>query len=264
MKRLLQITIVVGLWVGFCSIGLGQAFESFFDGPLAENVQSEVWNPNLVESIGVMAIGDGRMTTSVYGGWVFPANDQNLSYWYPSTALDTGGAFGVSSGRRFNPRWRSELDFTFRRNLPEMYSFPYFTALTASSLFYLSPQLEGNFDTYSVMWNVYYEFDRERNQFLVPYAGFGVGLAYFDTDLSWGGVGDTVSNESAFAFQTIAGVSAKLLRRLEFFTEYRFFYSTEVDFIFPEQVTSFYTFPEFQASYKSTTSNLFMGLRLTY
>ena len=128
----------------------------------------------------------------------------------------------------------------------------------------LNPALEGNFNTYSGMMNLYYEFDRELNHFLVPYAGFGIGIAYFDTDLAWGGIGSTVSNESAFAFQTIAGVSAKLFPRFEFFTEYRFFYATEVEFTFPEQVTPYYTYPEFQSAYKFTTSNLFMGFRLSY
>ena len=125
--------LFIAFMLGFCCSGHAQIGETLFDGPLEEDFQTCIWTPSLIDHLGRVAVGDGRMTSSIYGGWVFPANGQNLSYWYPGTSFDVGGAFGMSAGRRFDSRWRAELDFTIRRNLPEGSSPPFLPLLYGSS-----------------------------------------------------------------------------------------------------------------------------------
>ena len=202
-------------------------------------------------------------TFGIYGGWDFPLQDRQLGFSYPPAQFDIGGAIGMSAGRRLSSRLRTELDFTYRRNIVKSNSLPFFQLLIDRPIIY-SSSLDGVLNTYTGMYNVYLDFDRAPNRILTPYAGVGLGLAFFDADLSWDGKGKTVSNETAFAYQAIGGFSARVAPGADFFVEYRFLMTANTDFTIPEQDFGFFTNPAYDAEYQHTTNNLFMGLRIMY
>lgn len=174
---------------------------------------------------------------SVYGGGSDFENGyilgaQQAMAWESVVTFPGGGAIGsgqinygtheefglgMALGRTLGRRFRAELDFTWRRG-------------QANSLENLAPPFnqvaaEGQVNIYSLMPNLL--VDLNPNGRVNVYGGAGGGIAFVNTDITqfgpgWTGLGLQQYN-SSFAYQGIAGISARISCRAEVFFEYRYF-----------------------------------------
>jgi opacity protein-like surface antigen len=205
----------------------------------------------------------GLKTASVFGGWSFPDFRDNVgNNYYPSQRLAEGSTVGFAMGKAIGPRLRSEFEFTWRNNDVENFYGGWGYPISLPFIYEAIP--EGEVNTYSGMFNLVFDFDRAEGRLLTPYAGVGIGTAYIDNDVSWNGVGATISNELAFAYQALGGVSLKLRNNSDFFVEYRYFSTDSVAYTQPGY-NGMYRTTEAQDFYHSFQSHQFlMGLRFRY
>ncbi len=140
---------------------------------------------------------------------------------YPDSVLqgteaqgETGATFSAAVGHRFHPAFRGEVEFSRRA-----------TELEPDSNG--ANGINGELSATSFMGNVYADMGNDRVR---PYVGLGVGLAIINSDeLEANQVRLNDVNETAFAFQVIAGGSYIIDERWALTADYRYFRTLEFD-----------------------------------
>lgn len=204
-------------------------------------------------------------TLSIFGGWSFvdPQLRFGSNSFFRSDSVSDGYTAGFATGRRLGTRFRTELEFSYRRN--ELSN--NFFVVGFAPISFLPPfgqVSRGELHTYSGMANFYFDFDRSPDRKLTPYVGVGIGASYIDSDVTYRGSGETPSNESTFAFQAIGGVSARLSSCADLFVEYRYFRTGKDDFYLPDTAGPFNQFVSDKFDFFHEDSSLLMGLRFKY
>lgn len=201
-----------------------------------ERIRNHYWDAS------ANAVTSG-MTASIFGGpGVMPSYFDGFGRTTGGEEF-TGGVIGLSVGKRFNSRWRSEIEVSWRKREMTRYYFPYY-----STPFVVS-RLSGSgyeLDTFAGMVNMYYDFDRGPGKIVTPYFGFGLGASYEETSTRY-----YTSDKTNFAIQGMAGLSIHLSRQNEFYFETRAFSQIHDDY--------------YRSGYHArTSSDLIFGLRRTF
>ncbi len=262
--RVISGLVIYVLLLGWAVAGFAQ--EQIFPGGYFDTSSVEGADWTSLNTADVFASRQAfQSTVSIFGGWNYPDPHDNFGrYNYPRTLLENGSAAGMSIGRKFGPRLRSEFEISWRQSgAYSAYSFahPHADYLTP---YWNGSQNEGKLYTYAGMINFLFDFDRASDRLLTPYGGVGLGIAYLDTDLAPGGVGRTLSNETTLAYQAVGGVSLKLTYRVDFYTEYRYFVTSSAEFRQPTSTIGTATFPGRNFVHSMQTHNPFMGLRFFF
>lgn len=79
---------------------------------------------------------------------------------------------------------------------------------------------QGDISQVAIFANAYYDFDF--GTVVSPYVGAGLGIAFVDVDFSPSAVEIIDENETAFAYQLMAGLNYALTDNFDLFTEYAF------------------------------------------
>ena len=197
---------------------------------------------NQTRLLGGLFAPDFELTASAFGGW------NRIAGFGPDSQgdniFDDDLAVGFAYGRRHSKRLRSEFEFTYRSN-----------DATAPEVFpaVIPGPLTGTVEAYSIMKNIVFDIEMP-SRFLSPYVGIGIGYAYVDADFNRES-GVELANTSSFAYQPIGGVSLKLTERLNYYVEYRYFSTTDLE------ITQL---GEVQENSSFNAHNLFMGLRAEF
>jgi len=185
---------------------------------------------------------DFELTANVFGGW-----NRIAGFGLDTTADDTFDddfAVGIAYGRRHNTRLRSEFEFTYRSNespRPELLA----TVIPEPLL--------GEVQVFSIMKNFIIDIESPSNV-VTPYVGIGIGYAHLDTDFNRNS-GFQMGNTSAFAWQPMGGFSVKLSEIVNYYVEYRYFSTSDLEV------------SQFGVAQEKTTYNahdLFMGFRFEF
>ena len=156
---------------------------------------------------------------------------------------DAGYALSAAMGRRHSHRLRSEIEFAIRGNEFDL-GVPSLLGTDEAST---------EIRAYSLMKNFFYELPNQTR--FTPYGGAGLGISFVDIDtgaspfIADGAFSD---DDTAFSWQVIAGVSARLNHAADFIFEYRYFATSDLELDFT------------QAEVPYQANNLFMGLKLEY
>ena len=185
---------------------------------------------------------DFELTASVFGGW------NRIAGFGPDSEgdniFDDDFAVGFAYGRRHNERLRSEFEFAYRSNEAPLGDF------TATVI---PEAISGEVQVYSIMKNFIIDIETQ-SDIVTPYVGIGIGYANVDVDFNRNS-GVQLENESSFAWQPIGGVSIKLTQRANYYVEYRYFSTTDLE------LTQFGVVQE-NSTYNA--HNLFMGMRFEF
>lgn len=202
-------------------------------------------------------------TFSLFGGWNFSDERDRFGVgFYPTIRFDEAATAGISLGKRIGSRLRTELEFTWRRNVANPAYDPYIAFISLP--YGGGGGFDGHLNTYSGMANVIFDFDRAEGRLLTPYIGAGLGMAYIDTDISFQGKGATVSNETAFAYQALGGVALKLSQRSDFFVEYRYFATDSQEYKQPSFDTGYSIQPNREFLHSFQHHSFLMGIRFHF
>ena len=87
---------------------------------------------------------------------------------------------------------------------------------------------DGDLNGYFGMANLYRDCCDWQVAGFMPYVGGGIGLAILDGDFNSPAASQSISNETAFAYQGMAGVTKRISCNVDAFTEYRYVGTTEV------------------------------------
>ena len=139
-----------------------------------------------------------------------------------SLEFDDGFGVGLALGQWQGRNLRTEVEYVFRRNDVDSISREFALGQNAAGS---SQNVDGSINAHAGMFNAIWDFNRRLFGFR-PYAGAGVGFAFFDveaTDVATGALIANSSNQSSFAYQFIAGVSRQCSANKEWFVEYRYF-----------------------------------------
>ena len=186
---------------------------------------------------------DFELTASVFGGW-----NRIAGFGLDSTGdntFDDDFAVGFAYGRRHNNRLRSEFEFTYRSNESPR---PDFLATV------IPEPLLGEVQVLSIMKNFIIDIE-SHSDIVRPYVGIGIGYAHVDTDFNRNS-GFEMENSSAFAWQPIGGVSIKLSKIANYYVEYRYFSTSDLE------ISQFGVPQEEKSTYNA--HDLFMGLRFEF
>ncbi len=174
---------------------------------------------------------------SLYGGWVRVdeyrgvivdpnprppiATDREVEFFEGWTA-------GIAAGRQFRNRLRGEVEFSYRNNQAENY----WNAQTQNGVIIgqVNSDLRGPLQLFTGMANLYRDFPGASLGILTPYVGGGIGFAIADGEFETPMGSEFFIDDTALAFQGIAGVTADLGNRAEFFTEYRYLGTDDLEF----------------------------------
>ncbi len=181
---------------------------------------------------------------SLLGGWnkIGGYQGQQLAPPVLSGTFSDGWSIGGAMGRRVHRSFRLEMEFAFRSNTADQWA--------------VGPAVQdwsGHLFTYTGMANVFYDF----NQFTVvgikPYVGTGIGLAIFDGEFQT--LASTIEIDgAAFAYQFIVGASKSVSQNVDFFVEYRYFATSDLDVVNDGTGTVI-------DNYDPEVDNVFVGLR---
>lgn len=145
---------------------------------------------------------------------------QNIEKHGVDAKFKTGFAGGIAGGYKFRNNVRGEAEFAYRRNTLKSISFD------DESLDLHGSKLTA--ETYSVMGNVYYDFDMNcwgcMSYGFTPYIGVGAGWAQNKIKASSHDI-EISGKDSGFAYQGIAGVSYRICHKTDLGLEYRYFAS---------------------------------------
>lgn len=139
-----------------------------------------------------------------------------------SLEFDDGFGVGLSMGQWQGRNLRTEIEYVFRRN----------DIASINRIPSQNQNVDGSINVHAGMFNAVWDFNRRFFGFR-PYAGAGVGFAFFDyevSDLQAGGFRSSSSGQSSFAYQFITGVSRQCSTNKEWFAEYRYFRGDSVRF----------------------------------
>ena len=184
---------------------------------------------------------DFELTASVFGGW-----NRIVGFGSDSegdNVFDDDFAVGIAYGRRHNERLRSEFEFTYRSN----------EATADSSPIVAPAPLEGEIRVLSIMKNFIIDIE-STSRFVTPYVGIGIGYANVDTDFNRES-GVILDNAGSFAWQPIGGVSLQLTEKTNFYVEYRYFATTDLEIS---------QFGVAQENSTYSAHDLFVGMRLEF
>jgi opacity protein-like surface antigen len=176
---------------------------------------------------------------SVFGGGDYAGNltsDDNQTF----LDFDTGGGVGVALGKIQGKNLRTDFEFTYR-NSP-------FGANSSNNP--LGP-IDGEFNTFSGMTNVYWQFSAFPATCWKPYLGGGIGFVFLDATIN---STSPVDSDSGFAYQWVAGMNYMFSEHTDLFVEYREFYADDLR-LGGGGVDSDIDF---------STSNVFGGIRLKF
>ena len=126
---------------------------------------------------------------------------------FPTDDFDNDGVYKVSLGWQFHPMMRAEIEGGYR-NLD--------TDGAGS----------GDADVWTAMFNGI--FDIKNDTMFTPYIGVGIGYAYENLDANAAAGGN--NNESAFAYQGIAGVSFNIDNNWAVTAQYNYIDTTNFDY----------------------------------
>ena len=132
---------------------------------------------------------------------------------------DTEDAYGISVGQIVHQRARTELEFTYREFNLDQYRIEEFTAGVLSSS--TTTPITGNVETSSLMGNFVFDLSPRCVGRANLYGGGGIGGMDINGTAT-DGANDYEIDDTAFAYQLIAGLNFAKSDRIDLFTEYRF------------------------------------------
>lgn len=155
---------------------------------------------------------------SLFGGWN-TINDYNGNIaGVPRTGeLNDGWAIGIARGRRINCNLRGEMELSYRRFDADSWT-----------IAGVPGNWDGELNGYFGMANLYRDCTNYQFAGFTPYVGGGIGLAIFDGDFNSAAASQSITNEAAFAFQGMAGLTKRISCNIDAFSEYRYLGTTEV------------------------------------
>lgn len=153
------------------------------------------------------------------------------------TEFDTGVTAGGAIGYDFGNGFRSELQGFYTRYNVDTHSGVSVggtlidgadvAVLTRGAADLANPTVgtivadgRGNLTSYGAFLNMYYDFDIGAS--IEPYLGIGLGYVGTDVDYQPSGVVIADAVHDGFAYQAMAGATAKFSRRFEVFTQYTY------------------------------------------
>jgi len=161
-------------------------------------------------------------------------------FFKSSQSVDTSFKTGFVIGGNFGVDWgtfRTELELAMRGNkssktahLKQTYQsavhigtavYTNYNGFNTSTDKNVAAKL--NLYSYSLMANAWYDFHDILPHGITPYIGGGVGLAEIQLSGSLNGAKINEKNDTVFAWQLGAGVSAPLTKSLTMFLDYRYF-----------------------------------------
>ncbi|MEM9410568.1 MAG: hypothetical protein AAGA30_05610 [Planctomycetota bacterium] len=168
--------------------------------------------------------------------------------------FDDGYALGFALGQIQGKNLRLELEFVYRSNDVDRF--------INNDLTGFDVLLEGSEESYSGMFNVFWDFSRWPNWYSIqPYVGGGVGFSLFETTLLDQGndiVGASGANDSSFAYQLMFGLTKPMSQNTDAFLEYRYFAADEI----PVTLNVLGGAP--RSDFANETDNIFFGIRVHY
>jgi opacity protein-like surface antigen len=186
---------------------------------------------------------------SFFGGWngLLDYNNQFQGFQVNGT-FDDGYGAGGAIGRQISPRLRTELEFAYRYNEGEEATLS--GGQTAPVA--ITEPLNGEIECYSGMVNVLCDFGGRTLGRITPYAGVGAGVGFVEADVQ-ANIFPFAIDDSAFAYQGIAGLLFPMGQRADWFCEYRYF---GTDDLYVQNLTdgSF-------SQYEYRAHNIFFGIR---
>ncbi|MGF1455614.1 MAG: outer membrane protein [Alphaproteobacteria bacterium] len=187
--------------------------------------------------VGDFETGEG---TTIAAGTILP--DGTPVGW--TTEFDTGYALAAAAGVTLLPNIRGELEIAFQSNNVETHNgvvaggIPLAgedaaVLITGASALGISvgdlvADGQGSVDTLFVMANGYYDFGDE-SWYLRPYVGAGIGIGFVDVDYSPSNTVIVDDDQTAFAYQAMAGVTAQVSPMIDVFGGYRYRATTDVE-----------------------------------
>jgi len=166
-----------------------------------------------------------------------------------------GYAVGTALGRYWNSNLRSELEFAFRNNSLET------VTASATGLGSITADLDGKVNSYSGMYNLYYDLGSIGQTPLRPYVGGGAGFAFLNFDVrspALPGVALDI-NSSSFAYQGMVGLAYQMTDRINLFSEYRVFGFTGFDAALTVPAAPLAA----TLNFDGYTHNIFVGARIS-
>lgn len=171
---------------------------------------------------GLSYVGDDRDVESTSGPLTF---DYEADY-------DKGIGVYTALGIARDSGWRTELEFNYRQN-----DIRHWAGNAAASGWH-GGTLTGDMSVYSAMLNVIKDLG-DGSGGVTPYIGAGIGYSWLDYELvgnnpvAMGGWGSLLVNDTAgaFSYQGIAGLAFELAEGLALDISYRYFATTEPDFV---------------------------------
>ncbi len=187
--------------------------------------------------VGDFTTGEG---TTIPAGTVLP-NGTGVGW---NTEFDAGFALSGAAGVTFLNAFRGELEIAYQSNDVDTHTDVVAGGIAlggadAGVLITGSPALgvttadlvadgRGSVETLFVMANAYYDFG-DPNWYVRPYVGGGLGIGIVDVDYSPSGVTIIDDDQTTFAYQAMAGLSAAVLPNLDVFGGYRFRGTSDVE-----------------------------------
>ncbi len=217
---------------GYCETGQTEFQGGFRRRPLRNLAARTLAQPDCADC------NWGPVYMSLFGGGAFIDNLDTRNTFNNGVAgmlgieeigfstLD-GVAAGGSIGRYFYRQARAEVEYTFRENgVGDMNRFIFSDVLSTprinDTLVSSTRQAAaGNIESNSYMFNLVFDLKPRTVGCMNAYLGGGVGALYVDGDANT--ATETFNmDDSAFAFQGIAGINYPIRERVDLFTEYRY------------------------------------------
>ena len=216
----------------------------------------------------------GPVYLGLFGGGSFLDNLDNretfvngvpgqLGIFEQGFSVDDGVAAGASIGRYFYRQARVEFEYTYRENNVDSFgTFTFADDVTTTQINDIlidstSTPAAGSIESSSVIINFLFDLKPRTVGCLNAYLGAGLGGIALDGDAVAGG--DTfLFDDTALAFQGIAGINYPVLDRLDLFTEYRY---TGSDSVSVERTNADGTTDSLGA-FRFDSHNVVFGLRI--
>ena len=139
---------------------------------------------------------------------------------FRSFSGDNAEVYGIAIGKVVHQRARMEMDFVYQDDFDlDFYRVEQFDegVLRNSTL----TPVVGEIETYSLMGNFLFDLSPRCVGSANLYGGGGLGIMDINGSASGGGV-DYEIDDTAFAYQLIAGVNYAAKSRMDLYTEYKF------------------------------------------